>query len=188
MAAVEQLKFTCRRSRRCREKLPADLLYRDENSGELYCKSGHCPKGKGDTQEALTQLQIENRRLREQVRGQISDQDRLLSKVESLQEQLATALEIRDIEQPASLVVDTTGQRSETVPLLLCSDWHCGAVVDPATVCGLNRYDVDIFHERAGALFRNTLRVVRMLRSAAEVLRCIDSERGFTISAPILTD
>jgi hypothetical protein len=57
MAADEQLKFTCRRSRRCREKLPADLLYRDESSGELYCKAGNCPKGKGDTQEALTQLQ-----------------------------------------------------------------------------------------------------------------------------------
>ncbi|NBS24655.1 MAG: hypothetical protein EBS78_11950, partial [Altererythrobacter sp.] len=139
MAADEQLKFTCRRSRRCREN---DLLYRDEGSGELYCKAGYCPKGKGDTQEALTQLQIENRRLREQVRSQGNDQDRLLSKVESLQDQLATALEIRDIEQPAPLAAGATGMRSETVPLLLCSDWHCGAVVDPATVCGLNRYDV----------------------------------------------
>ena len=63
MAAVEQLKFTCRRLRRCREKLPAELLYRDENSGELYCKAGHCPQGQGDQQEVLTQLQIENRRL-----------------------------------------------------------------------------------------------------------------------------
>jgi hypothetical protein len=173
MAADEQLKFTCRRSRRCREKLPAELLYRDESSGELYCKPGHCPKGKGDTQEALTQLQIENRRLREQTRSQATDQDRLLTKVESLQEQLATALEIRDIEQPAPLAASATGTRSETVPLLLCSDWHCGAVVDPATVCGLNRYDVDIFHERAGALFRNTLRVVRMLRSTAQVSKCV---------------
>ena len=146
MAADEQLRFTCRRTRRCREKLPADLLYRDENSGELYCKAGHCPNGKGDTQEALTQLQIENRRLREQVRSQSNDQDRLLSKVESLQDQLATALEIRDIEQPAPLAAVATGTRSETVPLLLCSDWHCGAIVDPATVCGLNQYDIEIFH------------------------------------------
>jgi hypothetical protein len=173
MAAVEQLKFTCRRLRRCREKLPADLLYRDEASGELYCKAGHCPQGQGDTQEALTQLQIENRRLREQTRSQATDHDRLLTKVESLQEQLATALEIRDIEQPAPLAASATGSRSETVPLLLCSDWHCGAVVDPSTVCGLNRYDVDIFHERAVALFRNTLRVVRMLRSTTEVSKCV---------------
>jgi len=119
MAADEQLKFTCRRSRRCREKLPADLLYRDESSGELYCKAGHCPKGKGDTQEALTQLQIENRRLRDQVRSQTSDQDRLLSKVESLQEQLATALEIRDIEQPAPLATDATANAAR--PCRCCS-------------------------------------------------------------------
>jgi len=110
MAADEQLKFTCRRLRRCREKLSADLLYRDENSGELYCKPGHCPKGEGDQQEALTQLQIENRRLRDQVRGQTSDQDRLLSKVESLQEQLATA---------------STSTSSTNVPVP-CSATRCG--------------------------------------------------------------
>lgn len=173
MAADEQLRFTCRRTRRCRAKLPADSLQRDPASGELYCKPGHCPNHKGDQHENLIQLQLENRRLREQLRTQTNDQDRLLTKVESLQEQLATALEIRDIEQPAPLDASNNSKRSETVPLLLCSDWHCGANVDPATVCGLNRYDVDIFHERAANLFRNTLRVVRMLRSTAEVSKCV---------------
>ena len=174
MAADEQLKFTCRRSRRCREKLPADCLLRDPASNELHCKPGHCPQGRGDTQEGLIQLQLENRRLREQLRSNSTDQDRLLGKVEQLQDSLEVALDIRHIDAPElELPLDPNNTRSETIPLLLCSDWHCGAVVDPSTVCNLNQFDVEIFHERASNLFRNTLRVIRMLRSTADVRRCI---------------
>jgi hypothetical protein len=174
MAADEQLRFTCRRTRRCRAKLPADSLYRDPASGELYCKPGHCPNHKGDQHENLIQLQLENRRLREQLRTQTNDQDRLLGKVEQLQDSLHVALDIREIDAQQELEPITSHpDRSETIPLLLCSDWHCGAIVDPATVCGLNQYDVEIFHERAAALFRNTLRVVRMLRSTTEVSKCV---------------
>jgi len=174
MAADEQLRFTCRRTRRCRAKLPADCLQRDPASGELYCKPGHCPNHKGDQHENLIQLQLENRRLREQLRTQTNDQDRLLGKVEQLQDSLHVALDIREIDAQQELEPITSHpDRSETIPLLLCSDWHCGAIVDPATVCGLNQYDVEIFHERAAALFRNTLRVVRMLRSTTEVSKCV---------------
>jgi len=88
MAADEQLRFTCRRTRRCRAKLPADCLHRDPASGELYCKPGHCPNHKGDQHENLIQLQLENRRLREQARTQSNDQDRLLTKVEATTRQL----------------------------------------------------------------------------------------------------
>jgi hypothetical protein len=174
MAADEQLRFTCRRTRRCRAKLAADSLQRDPASGELYCKPGHCPNHKGDQHENLIQLQLENRRLREQLRTQTNDQDRLLGKVEQLQDSLHVALDIREIDAQQELEPITShSDRSETIPLLLCSDWHCGAIVDPATVCGLNQYDVEIFHERAAALFRNTLRVVRMLRSTTEVSKCV---------------
>jgi hypothetical protein len=46
-------------------------------------------------------------------------------------------------------------------------------MVDPNTVCGLNQFDLDIFHQRAAAIFRNLLKVVRMLRSTTEVSKCV---------------
>jgi hypothetical protein len=122
MAADEQLKFTCRRTRRCREKLPAELLIRDAATGELFCKPGHCPKGKGDQHENLLALQLENRKLRDQNRNQSKERERLLTKVEQLQDNLKIALDIRDIEQATTLDASNNGKRSETVPLLLCSD------------------------------------------------------------------
>ena len=173
MAADEELRFTCRRRRNCREKLPAGLLYRDQATGELYCKTGHCPNHKGDQHENLIQLQIENRKLREQVKLQNNDQDRLLIKVEQLQDSLEVALDIRDVETPPDIVIPMRRGVTETVPILLCSDWHCGAIVEPATVCDLNRFDLNIFHQRSVALFRNLLKVVRMLRSTTEVCKCV---------------
>ena len=173
MAADEQLRFTCRRTRRCRAKLPADCLHRDPASGELYCKPGHCPNHKGDQHENLIQLQIENRRLREQVRTQSNDQDRLLTKVEQLQDNLEVALDIRDIAPAPDIVIPMRRGVTESIPILLCSDWHCGAIVDPGTVCDLNQFDLDIFHQRAAAIFRNLLKVVRMLRSTTEVSKCV---------------
>ena len=173
MAADEELRFTCRRRRNCREKLPAELLYRDQATGELYCKTGHCPNHKGDQHENLIQLQIENRKLREQVKLQNNDQDRLLVKVEQLQDSLEVALDIRDVETPPDIVIPMRRGVTETVPILLCSDWHCGAIVDPDTVCDLNRFDLGIFHQRSAALFRNLLKVVRMLRSTTEVCKCV---------------
>jgi hypothetical protein len=88
---------------------------------------------------------------------------------------LNTALQIStDHVEQARIEADPgEGERSETVPILLCSDWHFGAVVRPETVNHLNDYNIDVAHRRASALFRNTLKVVEMLRSTADVRRMV---------------
>lgn len=170
---LDDLKFTCRRLRSCRAKLSASDLQRAEKSGDLICKPGRCPTGKYREESDLIQLQVELRKNREELRNEKRAKEKLLQRVEQLQDQLQTALDIRDIEVAEQIVAQINGSRSETVPVLLCSDWHCGAMVDPATVCDLNSYDLDEYHRRVQALFRNALRVVNMLRSTSDVRQMV---------------
>jgi hypothetical protein len=168
----DEILYGCRRNK-CtpdggRQKLPPDMLTRN-SSGRLVCKPGMCPNASKGNDEMLA-LQLEVRRLIEKSKINARERDRALIKVQSLEEQLQAALEIRDVGAvPAIAEGSSNGMDSTSVPIMLCSDWHCGAVVRGASINGLNEYNVDIFHERAAALFRNALKVVRMVRSSAAI-------------------
>jgi len=166
----DEILYSCRRSR-CtpdgeRQKLPPYMLTRNE-SGALVCKSGMCPN---DSNDALVGLQVEIRRLTEKNQNCRVERDRALSRVQALESQLQAALEIGEIPPVPSILSDGShGFDSISVPVLLCSDWHCGAVVNSASINGLNEYNVDIFHDRVAALFRNALKVIRMVRSSVTI-------------------
>jgi hypothetical protein len=133
-----------------------------------------CPNNKrSDTSDELLALQLELRRVKESARTAERDRDRALAELANTLDSLSTALDIREIEQPEPLSDHHHGPRSESVPILLCSDWHCGAVVRAESVNQLNAYDVDEFHRRAGALFVNALKVIRMVRSSCEVRQMV---------------
>jgi hypothetical protein len=135
---------------------------------------GMCPNGKrSDTSDELLALQLELRRLKETSRTAERDRDRALAELATTMDSLATALDIREIEQPKPLADHQPGSRSESVPILLCSDWHCGAVVRAESVNDLNSYDVEEFHRRAGALFVNALKVIRMVRGSCEIRQMV---------------
>jgi hypothetical protein len=168
----DEILYSCRRSR-CtpdgsRQKLPPYMLVRND-SGDLVCKPGMCPNNAGSN-DAILDLQMEVRRLTEKNQNCKIERDRALSKVESLQSQLQAALDIRDVDGVVAITEGAdSGFDSTSVPILLCSDWHCGAVVHGASINELNEYNVDIFHDRVAALFRNALKVVRMVRSSVTV-------------------
>ena len=171
---MDDLRFTCRRLKSCRAKLAAADLIRDEKSKDLVCKPGRCPNNKHRISDNdLIQLQIDLRKSREELKSEKRAKEKLLQRVEQLQDQLQTALDIKDIEVAEQIAAQVGSSRSELVPVLLCSDWHCGAIVDPATVCDLNSYDLDEYHRRVQALFRNVLHVVQMLRSTSDVRQMV---------------
>lgn len=167
--------FQCRRNSACRAWLPESAVEWQEISGRRrpFCLPGMCPVGKrSDTSDELLTLQLELRKVKETARTAERDRDRALAELASTMEALSTALEIRQIEQLDPLV-ERPGVRSESVPILLCSDWHCGAVVRAESVNNLNAYDVQEFHRRAAALFVNALKVVRMVRSSCDVRQMV---------------
>lgn len=153
-----------------------DELYRDHDSGELYCKPGSCPNKRYSEDENLIPLQLEVRKLREESRRWSGERERLLGELDAAQDRLGVALQIRDIPRARASVSAPTGtgkRRSESVPIMLCSDWHCGGVVKPGHVSGLNEFDLGIFHTRAAALFRNALKVIEMARSTVDVQQMV---------------
>ena len=168
--------FQCRRNSACRAWLPESAIeWQETSSGRRrpFCAPGMCPVGRrSDTSDELLALQLELRKVKEVARTAERDRDRALAELASTMEALSTALEIRQIEQLEPLV-ERPGVRSESVPILLCSDWHCGAVVRAESVNNLNSYDVQEFHQRAAALFVNALKVVRMVRSSCEVRQMV---------------
>jgi hypothetical protein len=168
--------FQCRRNSACRAWLPESAIeWQETSSGRRrpFCAPGMCPTGRrSDTSDELLVLQLELRKVKEAARTAERDRDRALAELASTMEALSTALEIRQIEQLDPLV-ERPGVRSESVPILLCSDWHCGAVVRAESVNNLNAYDVQEFHRRAAALFANALKVVRMVRSSCEVRQMV---------------
>jgi hypothetical protein len=168
----DELLFSCRRFKKCREKLPAADLYRDE-TGKLVCRQGLCPNGKNLDQQTALDLQIQLRKQREQTKAVTAEREQLIDLTHSLEDRLQIALEIRDITKVPAIEALSNMTTNEAVPILLCSDWHCGAVVKPETVNGLNAYDVDTFHKRAATLFRNTLKVVRMVRFTSDIKRIV---------------
>jgi hypothetical protein len=168
--------FQCRRNSNCRAWIEESAIEWQEENGQRrpFCAPGMCPKAKrSDTSEELLALQVENRRLRNDAKDCKASTDRALARVESLTEQLATALDIRDPDASRVITATATDQSSVSVPILLCSDWHCGAVVRPESVNGLNTYNVEIFHERAEKLFCNALKVVRMVRSTVTITEMV---------------
>ena len=168
--------YQCRRTKACRAWIAESGIEWVEKSGgrRPVCRPGMCPKGnRSDTTAELLALQLEVRRLKGAAKSANDGQERAISEVALLREQLSTALDIRDPDALRVITATATDQASVSVPILLCSDWHCGAVVRPESVNGLNTYDVEIFHERAENLFRNALKVVRMVRSSATITEMV---------------
>lgn len=168
--------YQCRRTKACRAWIAESGIEWVEKYGgrRPVCKPGMCPKGnRSDTTAELLALQLEVRRLKATAKAANEGQDRAIGEVERLREQLTTALDIVDCPTDLAILPPAAAAVSTSVPVLLCSDWHCGAVVRPAEVNGLGEFDVGIFHDRAQGLFRNALKVVNMVRSSVTITEMV---------------
>jgi len=58
---------------------------------------------------------------------------------------------------------------SEGTPVWVASDWHSEELVDPRTVNGLNRFDLEIAKARATQFFQGGLRLTRLLEQDIKI-------------------
>jgi hypothetical protein len=58
---------------------------------------------------------------------------------------------------------------SEGTVVAVMSDWHCEEVVDPRTVSGLNRHDIETSWNRSRQLFQGALRLTRLLNQDIKI-------------------
>lgn len=61
------------------------------------------------------------------------------------------------------------GKASESVALMIASDWHSEETVDPKTINGLNRFNRRIANERIDNFFTNGLRLVEIQRNGTDI-------------------
>lgn len=71
---------------------------------------------------------------------------RLLRDIADKQEQIEILKELRAAKPLGPIVAPPKvgGMQRNGVPVMLCSDWHVEEEVDPRTINGLNKYDLDI--------------------------------------------
>ena len=168
--------YQCRRSKVCRAWIPESSVEWVEQSGQRrpLCKPGCCPNGKrSDTADDVLALQLEARRLRAETRDAKASAERALAKLEAVQDALTVALEIKDIFDQGVITPPEDPQKDEAVPILLLSDLHCGQIVKPSSVNGLNEFNPEIFDDRLDAVFRNALKVINGQRSTAMVREAV---------------
>jgi hypothetical protein len=168
--------YQCRRSKVCRAWIPESSVEWVEQSGQRrpLCKPGCCPNGKrSDTADDVLALQLEARRLRAETRDAKASAERALAKLEAVQDALTVALEIKDIFDQGVITPPEDPQKDEAVPILLLSDLHCGQIVKPSSVNGLNEFNPEIFDDRLDAVFRNALKVINGQRSTATIREAV---------------
>jgi hypothetical protein len=96
----------------------------------------------------------------------------LLDEIEQKEETMSKLLDISEAvshADPRPLAVVDSGQPSQSTAFMVASDWHIEETVDPATVEGVNEYNLDIAGKRAGNFFRNGLKLVDMCRTRSTI-------------------
>jgi len=168
--------YQCRRSKTCKAWIPESDIEWVHQHGQRrpLCKPGCCPNGKrNDTAEELLELQLEVRRLRAETRDAKASAERALAKLESVQDALTVALDIQDIFDQGTIALPADPTKDEAVPILLLSDLHCGQIVKPSSVNGLNEFNPEIFDDRLDAVFRNALKVINGQRSTSTIREAV---------------
>jgi hypothetical protein len=133
-----------------------------------------CPNAKrNDTSDELLALQLDTRRLRAEARDAKASAERALSRLETVQDALTVALDIRDIFDQGTIAAPKDHHHEEAVPILLLSDLHCGQVVKPSAVNDLNEFNPDIFDDRLDAVFRNALKIINGQRHSSTVTEAV---------------
>lgn len=77
---------------------------------------------------------------------------------EKLSQELNKLLNLKDSVVPVpEWGIRKSLSTSSLLPVLFCSDMHCGEVIRPEDVDGLNQYNVEIFRERYQTLIDKTI-------------------------------
>lgn len=79
----------------------------------------------------------------------------------------------------------TPSGQSEATAFMIASDWHVEERVDPRTVNGQNKYDLDISRKCAEQYFRNGLRLVQINRQATTIKNLVFAILGDFITNDI---
>jgi hypothetical protein len=94
--------------------------------------------------------QLAEHRMRARIAELEGKNEKLLKELHDAKEQNARFVDLRALKQAPAIVAPRgrgEGKQRLGVPVMLCSDWHVEEPVEPATVNGLNKYNLEIADE-----------------------------------------
>lgn len=119
-----------------------------------------------ETQPVIESIVSDRARLR--LESQVKDLDEkykeALRQIEETETRFDNLVAIKQPITPQKIEASTKHERGEAVAIVQASDWHVEESVEPATVNGLNKYNLEIAQRRAENYFRNVLKLVRKER------------------------
>ncbi len=90
----------------------------------------------------------------------IGHQESVLSWLDEIRKGVATTYKIEPREGSGT---------SEATPVVLASDWHSEEIVKPASVNGLNEFNLDIADKRITRFFQASLRLIQLLNQDVKI-------------------
>jgi len=120
------------------------------------------------------QVDAESKLLAQKVLG---DQHKRLYResIKQLAELQKEMMVFREFQEVKSLIVPQTQAVQEyrgpkqAIPMLVISDWHIDEPVDPATICGLNEFSLEIARDRVARLTKAATKVVGILKGESDI-------------------
>ena len=83
--------------------------------------------------------------------------------------ELDVSLAIKSKTRPVTVKPCYGRSVSETVPILVGADWHAEESIDPASIDGLNEYNLDVADKRIQNFFRRGLKLVDIWRKDTKI-------------------
>lgn len=129
--------------------------------------------------EEQQQMQLESDRQAAKLRAKVTELNaknkRLLKEIEEVESRLDVALSVsgKTKSVPKIKPKSKSKQIREGCPVLLCSDWHVGEIVDPKTVNGRNKFTPELAKVRATRLWRGSASVINMWETGYKITEAI---------------
>lgn len=111
--------------------------------------------------------------------------DYILAENDKLQKELDASLALKQGLDPVVYDYKPLSKDTESVAVVLMSDWHIEETVKPETVNGLNTFTLPIARRRVEQLFQTTLRLVEIEQHASKIDTLVMALLGDFISGNI---
>lgn len=117
----------------------------------------------------ITSSDINIQQLRSASREIKNKYKQALEQLQLSEQRLETLLAVKKFKSSTSYSTAKSKKDGEAVAVAVASDWHIEERIDPATVNGLNSYDLNIGAERSERFFKNLLKLVQIQRSGINI-------------------
>lgn len=125
------------------------------------------------SEDELAQARVQSLRRHAKQAAELSrlkaENKALTVEIELVSEQLTAALEMGREFSPKPIPSPPKGAPAEATAIVLASDWHVGARIEPKVVNGLNKFNPDVARQRSAAFFHGIVRLARKERQNIKV-------------------